>query len=100
MEREQCPQRGPGLSHTFDDGLTCDTCGVAKRAPTVAELWARMLQAGRHPVTPTVIKVSGEPQEQAPDLERLGDFAALTTEQWHRAVVVRSFYEKHRDRWG
>ena len=60
--------------------------------------WLRAL--GRKPITPRVVKVSGEPDCETDEQEQLGDFAALTPDQWHRAILVRRYYERHPERRG
>lgn len=102
-DTEQCPQRGPGLSHRTEDGHECDFCGKLRilTAPSLVA-WLKMLRG-----EPRKLIVSGEPvpkpvppAEQPDDERPLGDFATLTSDQWHRAVVVRAYYERHPERRG
>ena len=60
----------------------------------------RAFMEANRPVAPRVVKVSGETDEPDQSQTSLGDFAALTADQWHRAILVRSFIEKHPERWG
>ena len=85
MVEDQCPKRGPGLSHRYRDNI-CEMCGIAR----YWAWWQSMLaglksQPARIPVPPT-------PEEQG---RSLGEFAALSAREWHALVVERRHWERH-----
>lgn len=78
---DPCPKRGPGLSHTTAHGtwkcVHCDAVTFDQTDP-IAKLRAQY--------------INGETYEDPPKALN-ADFSALTAEQWHRAVIVRSRVE-------
>lgn len=93
-DQEQCPERGPGLVHKIEQGLTCAHCGKEKTEGFTLADWFRAFRVNG----PRVVKVSGEPEEPEPTEDRLhGDFSVLTEYQWHRLEVERWYREHHPD---
>lgn len=95
FDDEQCPERGPGLNHKIDDGLLCAYCAKEKTSGFTLADW---LRAFRGPVTPRVIKVSGEkPQCEDDESDRVPDgfWTKLTERERHALQVERAYHERH-----
>jgi hypothetical protein len=101
MADEQCPQRGPGLLHVYDDQLRCEECRASKPPGSfsVAD-WIRAMGGFASIVTPRVVKVSGEPEEEPakgepqPDELKRG-LNGLTAREWHALIVERGYHDSH-----
>ena len=79
---EQCPQRGPALTHTTKEGTwVCQHCN-------------QVTYSGSDPLARLRAQyVNGETYEEPPTSLN-ADFSKLTQEQWHRAVIERARYER------
>jgi hypothetical protein len=92
-DEEQCPKRTAGLTHVTLDGYECVECGALRPPGLTLMDWIRAMRG--QPITPRVVKVSGEPETKAEPEPKLGDFAALTEREWHAVLIERSHHESH-----
>lgn len=79
---QQCAERDKGLTHErMGDSWECVHCWhlVYEPSDKDAKLRAQFLEA---------LRVSD------PDGTKGSDFAALTPDQWHRAIIERARYER------